>query len=279
MTSAAEELPTPEGDDDRMFVLISEPGETVPIADVGDRLARWIEIPLPDARARVRYGRGIIAEDVTRDQADEYARVLRDELALRTVAVPLEEWLDIPRGCRLAAVQFEGTRITASLSTGRSFVIERDDVFALDLFALRPEAGTTGAQNRRSAPVELSDLSPRGRALITEMDDEELHGVEWQIHLYCPPPLGTLRIERDRFDFSFLGDDKRSHSLDNFLSLADRLAAFLPNAYRAEAVTRFLESHRLNEVLRFKREEVQNFERWALWWARVHRDAGGSDAS
>ena len=93
------------------------------------------------------------------------------------------------------------------------------------------------------------------------------------------PPLGMegpVRIRKDDFDFSFLADQKQEHSLDNFLILLDEILAYVPHAWNREPALEFLRELQPQSILRFKEEEVTNFDRWLLEWVRLEGAGTGN---
>ena len=106
--------------------------------------------------------------------------------------------------------------------------------------------------------------------------DEELEELYLLLTLYCPPPIGPLRIRRNDFNYSSLGERKVSHSLDNFLQLLEQLVDFFPDAWNRAKIAEFLNDLDPKPIFYFKREEVQNFDRWMMQWVRL---AGESTAS
>ena len=78
-------------------------------------------------------------------------------------------------------------------------------------------------------------------------------------------------IAKDDCDFSCLGEQKQSHSLDNFLLLLDEVLAYLPTAWNREPALQFLRTLNPQTISRSKEEEARNFDRWMLQWVRLSR--------
>lgn len=274
-----------------LYALILERESPGPVRDIGRIVARHLEIPLPDAVAQVRYGGGLIAEALSESEAGALSSAL-DEIEVKARAVEAEEWLSAPRGYRISTLSFGQEALEACLSTGRKFLIPKEDFFGLHLYGLVPageEPGTTGrettgrrAARRRTAtpretplsvPLELSGLTARGRQLLRNLSENEIPGMELHLTLYCPPEVGPLRVRRDDFNFACLGDARLEHSLDNFILLLEKLVDTLPNAWNRTPVEEFLADMDPLRILYFKKEEAQNFDRWMLYWVRVEARA------
>ena len=51
--------------------------------------------------------------------------------------------------------------------------------------------------------------------------------------------------------------------------LLDEIVAYLPHAWNREPAVEFLRDLDPNSILRFKSEEIHNFERWLYQWVRL----------
>ena len=164
------------------------------------------------------------------------------------------------------------------MSTGRSFLIPTRDIFGLHLYGLCPEeieSRPSGGRADRSTSLELSglnslsNLTTKGRRLLANLEENEITEMELHLTLYGPPSVGPLRIGRVDFNFSCLGDAKLDHSLDNFITLLEKLVELFPNAWNVAAVRQFLDDMDPARILYFKAEEAENFDRWMLQWVAI----------
>ena len=189
---------------------------------------------------------------------------------------------------------------------GRRLEIPRRDVFALHFYGLLPPradepepkkkrkrvpaAGTPGGLRsaafldimgaetisepgtEQSSAWEMGQLSRRGQNLHDNLVAREAVPMEFHLALLCCEPHGPVRIRKNDFDFSSLGEQRQSHSLDNFLILLEEVLAHLPEAWTREPAVRFLTDLDPGPILYFKAEEAQNLERWLYQWARIQAD-------
>ena len=127
-------------------------------------------------------------------------------------------------------------------------------------------------------PGRISDLSPRGKALLEKLSEEEHDSVEFRLTLYCADPTGPLHVRKDRFDDSCLGEQQRNHSIDTVLTLIEEITSSLPDLWNRELAEAFVRDLDISRVLRFKREEVQNLHRWMHYWIREEVERRGRES-
>ncbi len=272
-----ESAPPDDEGEDLFYALILERDSPRPVNEIGRIVARLLELPSPDTVAQVRYGGGLVAETLSESEAYALADSLR-EINVKTRPVLAEEWLTLPRGYKISSLLFGDDAVEAWMSTGRSFVIPTQDIFGLHLYGLCPdevESRPSGGRAERSTSHELSGLSSlsnlttKGRRLLANLEENEITEMELHLTLYGPPSVGPLRIRRVDFNFSCLGDAKLDHSLDNFLTLLEKLVESFPNAWNVAAVRQFLDDMDPTRILYFKKEEAGNFDRWMLQWVAI----------
>lgn len=287
---------------DLPFAVVLRRESPAPVATIGKVLANRAGIPTTDAISRVRYGAGIVVEGVSEETAD---RIVEDLSGVQVEAVKVDpsRWLKPPPGYPVVALEFLESEILARLPSEAELVIAKRDIFGIDVYGLetpRPEEPEArGAGSRRAAgrkdddtratpagsvgviretllanlPGRISDLSPRGKALVEKLEEEGHTEVEWRMTLYCAAPTGPLHIRKDRFDYSCLGEQKRKHSIDNFLALIEEIHIELPELWNRDGAESLVRELDLSGVIRFKKEEVQNLHRFMHYW--ISEEAAG----
>lgn len=265
--------------EERRFALILTPESPFPIPEIAKALAAALHWPLTDAIVRTRYGRGILAEGLD----EELSRTLRDRLAEIGVAAEIVDesrWRVAPRGYQAVALEFLPDVMLARLQNDQELVIPKQDVFALDAYGLRPEetgAVPKGDLSPRAPKVPLEShgeivLTSAGRKLLEMLKAHEHPDMELRLTIYCAEPFGALHIRKDRFDYESLGARRRLHSLDNYLALLELLLDEFPDVWNRETVEAFLRDLDPSAIFRWKREEVENFHRWVLYWIQATRE-------
>jgi hypothetical protein len=291
-----------------LFALILERRSPRPVAEMGRLLACHLPIHAADATAMVRYGGGLVARDLPAGLAGELALRL-GEIGVLTRTIESSRWAAAPRGSRATSLEFRAETLTATLR-GRPYrvAVPRPDVLGIRVHGItvespREEDGERGGRRRkRPAPApgiavleetavgpEAALLSPRAREILRRLKENGIASMDLHLTIYCAEPRrpageeagwrwSPLRIAKSDFDYSCLREQKQAHSLDNFLILLEDVLAYLPEAWNREAAARFLASLDPLEILQFKEEEAENFDRWMLEWMRIERaerDAGG----
>ncbi|MBI4582619.1 MAG: hypothetical protein HY717_01105 [Planctomycetes bacterium] len=270
--------------------LILEPGSPKPDAEIGRVLAAELGLFPSDAVARVRYGGGILVARAAAAAVDAIlARV--QALGVRARAIPVEALEECHRGYRSNRLEILEEILCARLAGGGEIVILREDLKAIQIGGLPGQdqplpAPPRSEQGRKDAPppekalepyfAELaatSRISPRGQKVLSWLREFEGPPPRFFLTLYARDPAGPIRLEREEIDFSPLGEKKLAHSLDNFLLLAETLIGQFPNLLNRERVAGFLERLDPAEILFFKEEESQNFDRWIQAWIRAEEIA------
>lgn len=275
--------------------LILERGCTAPVAHIGRALALHDKLHPADALTRARYCGGIVLESAHPAKV----RVVKEHLdALRvaTRIVPAERLRELPRGVRAIQLEFREDALVAGMVGGRRVVVPRNELFGLHCYALLPEGAQgleAAADEERRSQVENQRLiersgllratertsggiSPRASRLMENLVEQHLTALKFHLTVYSSGAVGSIRIRKDDFDFSSRGLQKRKHSLDNFLLLLDDALAYLPEAWNREPAVEFLHDLEPEGIVRFKPEEVGNFDRWMLALARLEREGAGS---
>lgn len=275
---------TPE----RRFAVILERSSSFSISGAARVLARELCLEIPDALLRARYGRGILAEGIEESASRALVGALAD-IGIAARAVDESRWRLAPPGYQAVAFEFLPEAMLARLQNDQELVILREDVFALDAYGLRGEAAEEPPAGRRAkgprpAPLELAAetvLSAEGRTFLERLQNHEHPDMELRLTVYCAEPAGALHVRGNRFDYSTLGARRRRHSVDNYLALVELLLAEFPEAWNREALEALLRDLDPAAIFRWKKEEVQNFHRWMLYWvdAACEERASGERSS
>lgn len=254
---------------DGEFAVILERASAKPDAEMGRLLAYHFELHPTDAIARVRYGGGLVVENVTESRADDLVERLRG-IGVQARKISNSLYGLVPRGVRAFGLEMLDEAVIIRLIGGRRIEVPRQNVFALQVHGLRPEAArpptkaeqkqTRGTQDMARGS-EAGNLGPRGQKLHDGLVQAGLERLELHLALYAEAP-GPIRVQKDGFDFTCLGPDRAEHSLDNFILLLERVLEYLPRVWNREPAAKFLETLDPRPLVLFKREEAENIERW-----------------
>jgi hypothetical protein len=283
-----------------LWTLILQRRSPKPVAEIGRLLAYHLSLHPTDAIALVRYGGGLVAENLPDEVADRLVTQL-DAIGVKTHKIDAHQWGIVSPGIRAFALEFIEGAVLARVSGKEDLVIHGEDVVGFHVYALLPnleqeveefEMGRRARNKRKAArsrshasPLPWSPpagecrpdgagpdpsvLSPRGRALFEKLASQGQTRIEFHLTFYCTDPSGPIRISKSRFDYSCLGEQKKQHSLDNFLTLLDEVVARFPHAWNREAAQGFLRDLDPSKILYFKEEEAENFDRWMLQLTQI----------
>jgi len=249
------------------YVLLVEPSSPRPTQKIGRVVAQELARPLPDVNAEVRYGGGLIAKGLSWEQSVRVTQALH-EIGVHVRPLDAHTFLPAPRGRRITSLYLSGEVLRAGMVSGQEITIDRDLVFGLDVFGLLPAKDelTSATSDEQKIPRELSSLTARAKELLEKLTEHEIPGMEFHLTIYCAGPIGPLRVRRNEFNYVGLGEEKLEHSLDNFLLLLERTTQEFPQVWNREKAVDFLASLDPSAILYYKREEVQNFDRWMMHW-------------
>lgn len=284
MTGSAT-VPTEEPNANRSLALILERGSPKPVIEIARVVGRLLNEPASDAAARVRYGAGLVAQGLDQDTVTRVSEALR-EIDVYTCAIPVSVWRTVPNGYKIQALEFGTDELVARMVT-RRLVIPRRDVVALHLYGLvsdptiSTDGGRTGAEATGGSLAEFGRMaasthSTPGQQLRGNLASTGLTNMGFRLTLHTPEPIGPLRISKDDFDFSSLGDRKGEHSLENFLTLLERLLEWAPAIWNGELARSFLETLDPEQIAYFKEDEAENCDRWIAQWVRLRAPAEGA---
>jgi len=295
-----------------LWTLILQRGSPRPVAEIGRLLAYHLSLHPTDAIALVRYGGGLVAENLPDDVATRLIAQL-DAIGVKTHKIDAGQWGIVSPGKRAFALEFVEGAVLARVSSKEDLVIPGEDVVGIHFYALLPdrepeveefEPGRRARKKRRAArsrsaasplpwsppageswaegaSADPSMLSPRGRALFEKLASQGQTRIEFHLTFYCTDPSGPIRVSKSRLDYSCLGEQKKQHSLDNFLTLLDEVVARFPHAWNREVAEGFLRDLDPSRILYFKEEEAENFDRWMLQLVRIElaEKAHGSEGA
>ncbi len=255
------------------LALILEPGSPKPDAEIGKVVASRLALFPADAVARVRYGGGIIINGAPAEVVEEIAESLR-EIGVRTRALGAEILESAPRGLRATQLELYDEAISARSPSSREVVVLDGDVRGVNVHALPGKPAVADDDRGRLqipvfSAVKEGQLTSRGSKILQWIEESGKPPPSFVLTLYVREPVGPIRFERETLDYSILGDGKMPHSIDNFLSLAEKLLERFPDLRNRDRVAAFLADADPDSILLFKAEEAQNFDRWMQTWIRL----------
>ena len=254
--------------------LLLEPGSPRSDPEIVRVVARELNLVAADVIAQIRYGGGILVSR-GKETALKTIRDQLEEIGIHTCVAPTEALAALPRGIRVTSIDLREETLIVQTPSGREIVLLSTDVEALHVHARKQDSQSDRGQDENlrvplfSARKE-GQISARGLRILDWIEELGGQPPQFVLTLYTSDPVGPIRIERESADYSLLGDKKMSHSIDNFVLLADFLAQRYPHALNRDRLVSFVEGADLQEILYYKPEEAQNFDRWIQAWIFLH---------
>ena len=261
--------------------LLLEPGSPRSDPEIGRVVARELNLVPADVIAQIRYGGGIIVSR-GEETALNTIREQLEEIGIHTRVVSTEALTALPRGIRVTSIDLREETLIVQPPGGREIVLLSTDVEALHVHALKQDRpGDRDCEGNLRVPLfsarKEGQISARGLRILDWMEELGGQPPQFVLTLYTSDPVGPIRIDRESADYSLLGDKKTHHSIDNFVLLAEFLVQRYPHALNRDRLVRFVEGADLQELLYYKREEAQSFDRWIQAWIFLHELSGTHD--
>ena len=256
-----------------LFALILEPKSPRPYSEIGKIIAIELgQIPA-DTISRVRYGSGILVTRRREEVVEEIASLLK-EIDVQTRVIPNEILEATPRGYRATQLEFhEGALCVRSIGSMDLVILDGDlkgiHVHAIPRDPSEIEESAGAFQMPIFSALKEGHISPRALKIINWIQESGKPPPLFILTLYGSDPVGAVRFERENTDYSMLGEDKLQHSIDNFILLTEKILSMYPDLIHREHVSSFLERLNPEDILYFKKEEMQNFDRWIQAWIRL----------
>lgn len=264
------------GDNSKNCSLLLPPGASVATEEIADALQENLGLHRSEAMTRARYGGGVLAGREDRRELEKLAAALRS-LGTPSSIVRSEDLENLPRARRTIGLEFAGEELIAASPGGDKTPLEKASLGGIRAFALLPETPPGDEENTVGTPLRASLLEVPGeyrqrgefrhrlQRLVDHLQEPELNGISFQFHIYSGNPLAALRIQKDDFNYSCLGENKSDNSLENYIRLLEKLLDWFPDSCDQGQVADFLEEMDPRATLLSGENEAACSDRSYLW--------------
>ncbi|MBI3098195.1 MAG: hypothetical protein HYY93_08145 [Planctomycetes bacterium] len=255
-----------------------------------------------DARHLARYARGIVEEEMSREDADALVAALA-ALGVEAVVIPQSTLPVLPSPRRIQDIEcapealrwkvnFQQPSWTETpwpqivfMSVGIVASPHYKDFLSSDGFKAMPMLHMIDdPEARREVKERLTQRHLRGEAAAEvdlstrrSIEDNELKTLyREQTYSYCDllvsAPLKRLRINRHDCHFDTLGPRMKQTSLENFRLLVEDIARLAVSAHLTDITRAYLDGIELNRILfesttGFETRQFDRYQTWALYRA------------
>ena len=294
----------PAGGEEEVALILQRESPR-PLPAIAEVLMRHLDLHHTDVMAKLRYGGGLLTDRIPLQVGETIAAELQD-VGVLARCIDSVLWHSVSHGVRAYQLSFIDDEVSVGLVGGRLLLFPKRDVVGMHLYGLvppPPEAEEPRYMRRwkkyrdREKPRDDKklrmaldcvssvgpdgvDLTARACRLLENLKDIGAEGMEFFLTLFCyrEGEAVPVRVRKNDFDFSCLGERKEKHSLDNFLVLLDTLVDELPMAWNRDRMQAFVEELDPKPILYFKEEEAENYDRWMVQWVELERQPGaGAD--
>lgn len=258
--------------------LLLPPGSTPSTSAIAETLQEQLGMHRSDAIARARYGGGLLASGETRPRLEKLAEALQT-FGVESSIARSGQLEDLPRPKRITGLELSSQGLTAFSPGGRKTALQRSSLAGLRAYALLPDEGQEEEENENPGPAHLQSplvttpemaeepalFKKKMAALVNNIQEPEFNGISFHLVLYSDSPLMALKINKDEFDYSCLGEDKTDNSLENYIILLAKLIDWLPASRGRKQAETFLQELNPREILLSGENEAACFDRSYLW--------------
>ena len=217
-----------QADEDlQLYSLLLPPGTSLEAEKLAAALEDDLGLHHSEAMPRALYGGGILATRESYGKLEKLAATI-ESLGATSSIVESIELENMPRPRRTAGLDFTDGELIAQAPGGKGVSIQRSALGGVRVITLLPEnlpsreEDDSGSSPLRSSILEDPRESPqqeeyqrRLQLLLERLDDPELGGISFQLRIYSKAPPLVLKIDKDEFDYSCLGENKSDNSLEN----------------------------------------------------------------
>lgn len=271
-------------DDLQNYSLLLPPGTAVETEKIAAALQEDLGLHRSEAMPRALYGGGILANRESHRKLEKLAARI-EALGAKSSIVPSMDLEDLPRPRRTTGLDFTARELVVRSPGGNGLSLRRSALGGIRAIALLPESLPPEEEDADAGPLWSSILEdPRERQqqeehhhklqlLVDHLQDPELKGISFQLRIYSKSPPAILKIDKDEFDYSCLGENKSDNSLENYIRLLEKLLDWLPEPENHGQVEDFLADPDPRAILLSGENEAACSDRAFLW--HLQNAAGG----
>ena len=265
-----------DGEDLLLYSLLLPPGTAVEAEKIATALQDELGLHRSEALPRALYGGGVLANRESYGKLEKLAATIKPLGATGNI-VHSAELENLPRPRRTSGLDFNDVELIAQAPSGKRMPVPRSSLSGIRAIALLPENPAAEEEDTAASPLHSSTLEPpreshqeeecqrRLRVLVERLNDPGLKDLAFQLRLYATSPLAVLKIDKDEFDYSCLGENKSDNSLENYLRLLEKLLGWMPGSGYLRQVEDFLNDPDPLAILLSGDNEVACSDRSLLW--------------
>ena len=263
------------GEDLLLYSLLLPPGTTVEAEKIATALEDELGLHRSEAMPRALYGGGVLANRESYEKLEKLAATI-ESLGAKSSIVHSAELESMPRPRRTSGLDFRDGELIARAPSGEEMAVARSSLTGIRAIALLPENPAEEEEDATANPLlsSILEVPPGGQEeagrrrlqlLVERLDDPGLRDLTFQLRLYSKSPSAVLKIDKDEFDYSCLGENKSDNSLENYLRLLEKLLGWMPGAGYLRQVEDFLNDPDPRAILLSGDKEVACSDRSFLW--------------
>lgn len=264
------------GEDLLLYSLLLPPGTTVEAEKIATALEDDLGLHRSEAMPRALYGGGVLANRESYEKLEKLAATI-ESLGAKSSIVHSAELESMPRPRRTSGLDFKDGELIACAPGGEELAVPRSGLTGIRAIALLPENPAAEEEDAAVNPLlsSILEVPPGGgeeeagrrrlQLLVERLDDPGLRDLAFQLRLYSTNPSAVLKIDKDEFDYSCLGENKSDNSLENYLRLLEKLLGWMPGSGYLRQVEDFLNDPDPLAILLSGDNEVACSDRSLLW--------------
>jgi len=274
-----------ENNPDSHYAILQETLRPIDVMKLGEVISDIRSIPLADASRLARHAYGILDENVPSRQAYRMKSIL-DAMDIPVFLVPMSHLKPYPTPIPTRNADCLESHFNVELLDGCVEEIPWDDVRLVSCGTLiiqmkkRPlqpgEDGMYASMEKIFPRMRMTNKVPRVQLGVSRTKVLE----KLLVRILCHNPTRSFQIDKDEFNFDYLGSRKAMNTIPNMTSFLKDLTNHSPNILLGQNVVTFLNGD-LREVQKFHAmTDFDEYNQWLFHWCErppYPTDPMGSD--
>jgi len=253
-------------------VLLARP-ESFDAVALSKVIGQFKNIPSIDAVVEAKQSWGVVAESLPEDRV-KALKALLDAAAMPAVVVLTSAIVKIPAPVWIAKIQWGADRLECRSKKEEAFVLTKDSLEMIAACAINEDhtrtiqvrEGPTAGQRIASMGIMMATGLPIHIGPKSQTIEKKEHRSEllFFLDLFERERKLHLRIDAQKFDYSFLKEKKQYSVLMNMKTLLRELAAFAPAAAQSRGTQILLKDKPIVEMGYQSLDDLDRESRWLL---------------
>lgn len=254
-----------------LAVVLADPAG-LRLPDIGKAISEFRGIPLQDAAHQAKNCWGIVADSLSAEEAQKLGRAL-EKAGLKSCTVPSASLIKVPDPRIPSAILLMTEGLHLDFKSGAAGILPWGLIFLVSAASFKETSfktekietgeGTGGKAFRMGILLATGIPLPGKKKEIKEVK-KEVSDIIYMVDIFTVKPLGRIRLDPRRINFSFLKGRMQMNLLGNFKTLMEDILNKAPQATLSHGSRVMREGRPLSQMLYDSPLDFENECRWLL---------------